>query len=95
MSQALHLNNGVTLNDKLRDKTSSIAKWLAAKDPRMPRSLTGFFSLALTRKPTPQEMKQFLSILGEATKESAVSRREAVEDLVWAILTGREFLFNH
>ena len=30
VTQALHLNNGVTLNDKLRDKNSVVGKWLAA-----------------------------------------------------------------
>ena len=31
VDQALHLNNGQTLNDKLRDKNSVVSKWLAEK----------------------------------------------------------------
>ena len=53
------------------------------------------FLLALSRKPTATEQKKFLAILAEAAKDGAQSRREAIEDFVWAVLTGREFLFNH
>jgi hypothetical protein len=28
-------------------------------------------------------------------KAAATARRQAVEDLYWAVLTSREFLFNH
>jgi Protein of unknown function (DUF1553)/Protein of unknown function (DUF1549)/Bacterial Ig-like domain (group 2) len=94
VTQALHLNNGQTLNEKLRDKNSVVGKWLAvgATDAEI---VDRVFVLALTRKPTPEERKKFLDILAEAAKDGAQSRREAVEDFVWAVLTGREFLFNH
>jgi hypothetical protein len=94
VTQALHLNNGATLNDKLRDKNSVVSKWLAenATDAAI---IDRVFSAALSRKPTSEERASFLAILGEAGKEGPQSRREAIEDFVWAILTGREFLFNH
>ena len=34
-------------------------------------------------------------MLQDAGGEPQASRREALEDLFWAVLTGREFLFNH
>ena len=46
-------------------------------------------------EPTAEERKKFLDILAEAAKDGPQSRREAIEDFVWAVLTGREFLFNH
>ena len=94
MAQALHLNNGYTLNDKLRDKDSAVGKWVAAgmTDEQIVERV---FLLALARKPTPAEKKKFLEILAEAAKAGAQSRREGIEDFVWAVLTGREFLFNH
>jgi hypothetical protein len=94
VTQALHLNNGVTLNDKLRDKSSVVTKWLAANatDAEM---VDRVFLMALTRQPTAEERMKFLDILEEAAKDGAQSRREAVEDFIWAVLTGREFLFNH
>jgi hypothetical protein len=94
VAQALHLNNGHTLNDKLRDKNSAVAKWLAAglTDEQIVERV---MMLALARKPTVEERKKFLGILSEAAKDGPQARREAVEDFAWAVLTGREFLFNH
>jgi len=93
VAQALHLNNGYTLNDKLRDKNSAVGRWLAAGDSDA-KIVDRVFLLALSRQPTAAEKKKFLAILAEASAEGAQSRREAVEDFVWAVLTGREFLFN-
>jgi hypothetical protein len=94
VAQALHLNNGHTLNDKLRDNNSAVAKWLAAgmADEQI---VDRVMLLALSRKPTADERAKFLAVLADAAKGGKGSRREAVEDLVWAVLTGREFLFNH
>jgi hypothetical protein len=94
VAQALHLNNGHTLNDKLRDKTSVVAKWLAdgLTDGEI---VDKVFLRALSRHPTIAEKRKFLDILAAGAKDGAQSRREAVEDFVWAVLTGREFLFNH
>src|SRR5262249_27228237 len=94
VTQALHLNNGQTLNEKLRETQSVVGKWLAAglTDAEI---VDRAFLLALTREPTAAERKHFLEILAEAAKDGPQSRREAVEDFLWAVLTGREFLFNH
>ena len=46
------------------------------------------------RRP-PRRRKRFLAVLAEAAKDGPQARREALEDLFWAVLTGREFLFNH
>ena len=50
---------------------------------------------ALSREPTPAELKKFLGLLLEAAKDNGVKRREVLEDLFWSVLSGREFLFNH
>jgi hypothetical protein len=94
VTQALHLNNGYTLNDKLRDKTSVVGKWSAGglTDEQIVERV---FLTALARRPTDDEKRKFLPILAEAAKGGAAARREGIEDFVWAILTGREFLFNH
>ncbi|HTK76278.1 MAG TPA: DUF1549 and DUF1553 domain-containing protein, partial [Gemmataceae bacterium] len=87
--QALHLNNGQTLNDKLRSKDSLVAKWLAAN--ATDKTVVGdLFLRALAREPSADEMKKLLAVLADA----AGDRREGLEDLAWGVLTGREFLFN-
>jgi hypothetical protein len=93
VSQALHLNNGQTLNDKLRDKKSRVEEWLKEKvsDEEAVRRL---FLLALARDPSAQERERFHGMLAEAARDPQMTRREVLEDLFWAVLTGREFLFN-
>ena len=92
VSQALHLNNGKSLNEKLRDKTSVVAKWEKLTDGQV---IDALFAAALARPATADERKTFLAALADAGKEGSTARREAIEDVVWAVLTGKEFLFNH
>ena len=94
VGQALHLNNGHTLNEKLRSGTSVVSGWLAAKQTDS-EIVDRVFLSALSREPTAGERAKFLTILAEGAKDGPAARREAIEDFVWAILTGREFLFNH
>ncbi len=91
VTQALHLNNGVTLNDKLRDPKSRINEWMKENlgDVEM---ISRLYQLALARRPTSEESARLLPILAEA--KTPADRREAMEDLFWAVLTSQEFLFN-
>jgi hypothetical protein len=93
VTQALHLNNGQTLNDKLRDKHSRIEEWIGAKigDDEAVRRL---FLLALARAPSAEERLRFSRLLSEAKSDPQITRHQVLEDLFWAVLTGREFLFN-
>ena len=89
--QALHLNNGQTLNEKLRDAKAVTARW-AAETVSDADLVTRLFELALARPPSAEELARFTAHMAEAPD---VSRRELIEDVVWAVLTSREFLFNH
>ncbi len=100
MSQALHLANGATINEKLRDPKGAVSKALkaSATDADI---IDRLFLAALTRRPSDAERARLLAILkgDEASKadekKAAEARQQAIEDLYWAILTGNEFLFNH
>jgi Protein of unknown function (DUF1553)/Protein of unknown function (DUF1549) len=93
VGQALHLNNGRTLNDKLRAKDSRVDVWAREKigDDEAIRRL---FRRALCRAPTPNEMVKFRQLLIDSASAGA-PRREILEDLFWAVLSAKEFLFNH
>jgi hypothetical protein len=93
VGQALHVNNGQTLNDKLRDRNSRVTQWFNEKlgDEEAVRRL---YLLALSRTPTEAEARKFKELMDEAAREGT-NRREILEDLFWAVLSGREFLFNH
>ncbi len=100
MSQALHLANGETINEKLRSESSAVAKTVAGKasDAAIVERL---FLAALSRQPNAAERERMVKTLKEAAagvadpKAAATARRQAIEDLYWAVLTSREFLFNH
>jgi len=100
VSQALNLANGTTLNDKLRADDGVIAKAVAAgaSDAEVIDRLD---RAALGRPAAEAERARLVAILagavaGEAdAKQAAAARRQAIEDLYWATLTGKEFLFNH
>ncbi len=93
VSQALHVNNGATLNDKLRAKDGLIEKWVKEKigDEAAVREV---FEIALSRPPNAEEAGKFAALLRQAPADAGPARREALEDLLWAVLTSREFLFN-
>ena len=48
--------------------------------------------LSLSREPTHDELTQFEEFFIEDGPEE---RRLAIEDMFWALLTSREFLFQH
>lgn len=91
MSQALHIANGDTVNKKLAAKDSIVTKLLAAKlsDEKL---LDEACLTSLSRPPTAAEKNRFLKALA-GTKDA--ERRTALEDIFWAMLSSREFLFNH
>jgi hypothetical protein len=93
VAQALHVNNGKTLNDKIRAKNSRIETWLRDKiaDEEAIRQL---FVLALCREPTASEQKKFLALLAESAADAKTTRREGLEDLFWSVLASKEFMFN-
>jgi hypothetical protein len=93
VGQALMLNNGQVLNDKLRSPKAHLNTWLSSNVPE-PEVIRRVFALALSREPTPGELAKMTALLKEAGPTPA-ARREALEDVFWAVLTSREFLFNH
>ena len=100
IAQALHVINGTTLNDKLRSSRSNIGAFLklGLSDTRI---LDHVFLSAFSRHPTESEQETMLERMKAARLEKGpeeaklAARREVVEDLMWALLTKKEFLFNH
>ena len=91
MVQALHLSNGATINDKLAAKNGTVSDWITGNLDDAKLIETAFIT-CLSRSPTQTEALGYLKILGEAKSDD---RRACVEDLMWALLTSREFLFQH
>ncbi len=91
MVQVLHLSNGDTLNEKLANPEGVVAELL--KSGKSDNAIVDEAYLAtLSRMPTPREKSGLLSELKDADEST---RKLVVEDLFWALMTSREFLFQH
>jgi hypothetical protein len=88
LSQALHLLNGDTVNAKIQ-QGGLVAKMIAAKKKPVDE-VTELYIRCLCRKPTKGELEKIVPSL-----EKAGNSTQAVEDVFWALLNSREFLFNH
>ena len=100
VAQALNLANGSTLNDKLRAADGAVAQAVASKATNA-EVVDRLYRSALGRPPAEAERARLVAILAESVageadpKAAEAARRQAIEDLYWATLTGKEFLFNH
>ncbi len=88
LSQALHLMNGDTVNNKMRQ--GGLVKKLMKDGLAPPQIVEQFYIITLTRKPTPQEVEALAPLYAEGANVE-----QGLEDAFWALLNSREFLFNH
>ena len=100
IKQALHVINGDTLNLMLKAEGGAIEMFLKLGLSNR-KILDHLYLSALSRPPSEAEAATLLAVLDEAQRETAKdplerdSRQKPIEDLMWALLTGKEFLFNH
>jgi Protein of unknown function (DUF1553) len=89
VTQSLNLVSGETINGKLRHEKGSIARLL--QEGKSDLEIVQHFTLAaLSRYPTKLETD-----LAVQTIQKSSSRREGLEDYVWAMLNSKAFLYNH
>jgi hypothetical protein len=89
LAQALQLINGPAVNDRLRNPNNRIGKLLARKLPDRDL-LNELYLVTLTRLPSDAEAQASLDHVNRA-----VDRRRAWEDVQWALINAKEFLFRH
>jgi hypothetical protein len=87
IAQALHLMNSPEIAAKIRAR-SGAARKLADSEKKPAAIIDELFLAALSRRPTEAELTKML----EAFTDN--DRRVAVEDVMWAILNSKEFLYN-
>jgi hypothetical protein len=89
LSQALHILAGTTYNDKLLSKGGRIEGWLS-RGASSGEVVEDLYLAAFSRAPTPQEGAELVKLL-----DRNPDRKEALRDLMWAVISSREFAENH
>ena len=94
MVQVLHISNGQTINDKLQADAGRVTELLKLRAAGMSEAalLDEIYLSCLARFPTESERANLLELLPPA---GTGDEREVLEDVFWAIVSSREFLFNH
>ena len=88
LSQSLHLMNGDTTGNRI-SSGGLVAKRLAEKKTPA-QIIEEMYVRCLARKPDPSELAD---INAELAKQP--DKAKGLEDVFWAVLNSREFMFNH
>jgi len=97
LSQALHLLNGDTVHARVQN--GGVVKRLF-QDQKLgvDQVLTELYVRCYSRKPSPAELAKVKALLPQPADGKPVLAEEqvkALNDVFWAMLNSREFLFNH
>jgi hypothetical protein len=88
LSQSLHLLNGSTVEPKIA-QGNLVGKMLQEK--KTPAQVVEhLYVRCLSRPPKPEELKTLLAMV-----DAAKDKKQALDDVFWAIMNSREFMFNH
>ena len=100
LAQSLHLLNSPDIQNKLASNNGRAAK-LATDEKRTDEDkLTELYLWGTSRAPTPQQLQFGLAHITKRTKDKTgadlvTAKRQAYEDILWALINTKEFLFNH
>jgi hypothetical protein len=92
IGQSLHLMNSDQLHAKLTSTEAAARVQRLAASAASPREIvTELYLACYARRPTEEELTVATAGFGD---DPAV-RRQAIEDVFWALLNSAEFVFNH
>ena len=89
LSQALHLLNGDTVNTKCSQ--GGVVRKLLQAGKKPEDVIDELYIRCLARKPTEMEKTKLMAFVGEEGRTD----EEVLNDLFWAVLNSKEFIFNH
>ena len=88
LSQALHLLNGNATQGKIA-QGKLVNTWLDA-GLTVPQVIDNIYIRSLSRRPTQAEVGRLTKLIAETGNNVT-----GLEDVFWAVLNSREFMFNH
>ena len=93
LAQSLHLLNSKEVQDKITDDKGMAAVLAADAKSGDEDKVKRLYVMALSREPNEKEMSVAKAHLEKGKDDKA--KRAAYEDLIWALINTKEFLFNH
>ena len=101
LAQSLFLINSPEMRQKLAHPGGRAEK-LAKSDAPLEARVRELYRAAFAREPSPDELRDAVVFLAEPRVDAAgnpidtqQAAREGFQDLIWALLNSKEFLFNH
>lgn len=89
LRQVLHLLNSQDV--QLKISSSPRLRQLIAEQPDDQKVIEELYLAALSRHPTEEELSKVLAYFAD----QPTARRQSAEDLLWALMNTKEFVFNH
>jgi hypothetical protein len=89
LRQSMHMLVGDTVNKKISDERGTLAQ-MVRKGKGDSEIVEHFYLAALSRLPTPQERVDCSTVIAKAA-----AREKGLQNVLWALLNGNEFLYNH
>jgi Protein of unknown function (DUF1549)/Protein of unknown function (DUF1553) len=91
LAQSLHLLNSSEIQGKLTSGSGSAGRLAGDKSRPNELKIRELYLLAFSRVPSPEEMTIALAHINKNEQDP----KRAYEDIVWALVNTKEFLFNH
>jgi hypothetical protein len=91
LAQSLHLLNSSEIQGKLTSGSGNAARLAGDKARPHEAKIRELYLLTFSRVPNPEEMTIALAHINK----NEMDPKRAYEDIVWALVNTKEFLFNH
>jgi hypothetical protein len=91
LSQALHLLNGDTTQQRIRQ--GGLVEKLLGEKKSPAEIIAQLYLTVVSRHPTDMELEKLLAALDGP--DDPAKTKETLEDVFWALLNSKEFIFNH